>query len=195
MPGCAPSSWPPSARGPADGGAGAAGDALRRKRGRGPAAAGAARGALRWSAAASAASCAAARARQLRDDAGRCGGARPPSSRPGRREQRLESGRSHGDAPTAHGGAAGGQPRRASAFVLTEGGPHLLGDLLAERQVDELFLTLAPQIAGRSDDHARLGLVDGRTFAPERPLWSTLASVKLAGSHLLLRYALQRPRE
>ncbi len=87
------------------------------------------------------------------------------------------------------------QQRRASAVVLVEGGPHLLGDMLAERQVDELFLTLAPQIAGRADDHARLGLVAGRTFAPQRPLWSTLASVKLAGSHLLLRYALQRSQK
>ncbi|HEX5504733.1 MAG TPA: dihydrofolate reductase family protein, partial [Thermomicrobiales bacterium] len=34
-------------------------------------------------------------------------------------------------------------------LVLTEGGPRLLGAFIAERRLDELFLTLAPQVAGR----------------------------------------------
>ena len=78
---------------------------------------------------------------------------------------------------------------RASDVVLVEGGPHLLGDFLAEGLLDELFLTLAPQVAGRDGAAARPGLVAGRTFAPEHPLWATLVGVKRGGSHLFLRYA------
>jgi riboflavin biosynthesis pyrimidine reductase len=73
--------------------------------------------------------------------------------------------------------------------VLVEGGPHLVGGFFAEQRLDELFLTLAPQIAGRDGHHERLGLVAGRTFAPERPLWGTLVGLKRGGSHLFLRYA------
>jgi riboflavin biosynthesis pyrimidine reductase len=76
-----------------------------------------------------------------------------------------------------------------SEVVLVEGGPHLLGDFFAESCVDEQFLTLAPQVAGRDGSAERPGLVAGRTFAPEHPLWGTLVSVKRGGNHLFLRYA------
>lgn len=74
-------------------------------------------------------------------------------------------------------------------LILTEGGPQLIGDFFAERQLHELFLTLAPQIAGRDEEVERPGLVMGKRFAPGNPLWGTLVSVKRAGSHLFLRYA------
>jgi riboflavin biosynthesis pyrimidine reductase len=80
---------------------------------------------------------------------------------------------------------------RPRGVVLVEGGPHLLGEFLAAGRLDELFLTLAPQIAGREPGDARPGLVAGRHFAPEHPLWSALAAVKRANSHLFLRYALR----
>jgi riboflavin biosynthesis pyrimidine reductase len=76
-------------------------------------------------------------------------------------------------------------------IVLVEGGPSLIGDFFAERLLDELFLTVAPQIAGR-DRPERPGIVSGRTFAPEDPLWGTLASTRRAGSHLFLRYQFER---
>ena len=57
--------------------------------------------------------------------------------------------------------------------------------------VDELFLTLAPQVAGRDSDLHRLSLVEGHAFMPVDALWATLLSVKLADSHLLLRYRLK----
>ncbi len=76
-----------------------------------------------------------------------------------------------------------------SGVVLVEGGPHLVGAFFAEQRLDELFLTLAPQIAGRDGHHERLGLVAGRSFAPEHPLWGRLVSLKRGGSHLVLRYA------
>lgn len=78
---------------------------------------------------------------------------------------------------------------RSSAVLLVEGGPRLMGDFLAAQCLDELFLTLAPQIAGRDGARERPGLVAGRTFAPEQPLWGTLTGVKRGGHHLFLRYA------
>jgi riboflavin biosynthesis pyrimidine reductase len=66
-----------------------------------------------------------------------------------------------------------------------------MGNFFAERCLDELFLTFAPQIAGRDDSAVRPGLVAGKSFAPEQPLWGTLASVKRGGSHLFLRYTFE----
>jgi riboflavin biosynthesis pyrimidine reductase len=82
--------------------------------------------------------------------------------------------------------ASGGE-----GIVLVEGGPSLMGDFFAARLVDELFLTVAPQIAGR-DGPERPGIVSGRTFAPDDPLWGTLVSTRRAGSHLFLRYQFER---
>ncbi|MBV8822564.1 MAG: dihydrofolate reductase family protein [Ktedonobacteraceae bacterium] len=78
-----------------------------------------------------------------------------------------------------------------SEVILVEGGPQLMGDFFAERCLGELFLTLAPQVAGRNDLVERPGLVTGKQFAPEHPLWGTLISVKRGGSHLFLRYAFE----
>jgi riboflavin biosynthesis pyrimidine reductase len=78
---------------------------------------------------------------------------------------------------------------RPSELILVEGGPHLLGDFLAEQCLDEQYLTLAPQVAGRDGSPMRPGLVAGQNFAPEHPLWGTLLGVKRGGSHLFLRYA------
>ncbi len=88
------------------------------------------------------------------------------------------------------------QVRRVSAgkLILVEGGPRLLGDFYAERLLDEQFLTLAPQIAGRDVDDRRLSLVMGRTFAPRSPLWGTLIDLRRGGSQLFLRYSFLRRR-
>ena len=72
-------------------------------------------------------------------------------------------------------------------LALCEGGPHLFGELLRARLIDELFLTLAPQVIGRDDTAQRLSLVEGVSFgAPGR--WAGLASVRRAGDALFLRY-------
>jgi riboflavin biosynthesis pyrimidine reductase len=80
---------------------------------------------------------------------------------------------------------------RWSDLILIEGGPQLMGDFLAERCLHELFLTLAPQIAGRDGSTERPGFVAGKRFAPEHPLWGTLVSVKRASNHLFLRYTFE----
>lgn len=78
---------------------------------------------------------------------------------------------------------------REGGLILTEGGPRLIGDFFAEQRLDELFVTLAPQMAGRDDSIARPGLIAGKSFAPDRPVWGTLVGIKRGGSHLFLRYA------
>jgi len=74
-------------------------------------------------------------------------------------------------------------------LILVEGGPRLLGDFYAERLLDEQFLTLAPQIAGRDAGDGRLSLVMGKTFAPRDARWGTLIDVRRGNSHLFLRYS------
>jgi riboflavin biosynthesis pyrimidine reductase len=83
------------------------------------------------------------------------------------------------------------QVRRANPgkLILVEGGPRLIGDFFAAGLLDEQFLTLAPQVAGRVVGDRRLSLVMGRTFAPRSPLWGRLTDLRRSGSHLFLRYA------
>jgi riboflavin biosynthesis pyrimidine reductase len=76
--------------------------------------------------------------------------------------------------------------------ILIEGGPTLLGEFFEQRLVDELFLTVAPQIAGRKLNDGRLGLVMGESFAPRTPLWSSLSDVRRSKNHLFLRYSFPR---
>ncbi len=82
-----------------------------------------------------------------------------------------------------------------SDMILVEGGPQLMGNFYAERALDEQFLTLAPQVAGRDDATERPGLVAGKLLAPESPTWGTLVSVKRSESHLFLRYAFEERRK
>ena len=77
--------------------------------------------------------------------------------------------------------------------ILVEGGPRLLGDFYAEGLVDEQFLTLAPQIAGREAGDRRLSLVMGKTFAPRRALWGSLIDVRRGSRQLFLRYSFAGP--
>jgi riboflavin biosynthesis pyrimidine reductase len=75
--------------------------------------------------------------------------------------------------------------------ALHEGGPHLLAAFLAAGLLDELFLTLAPQFAGRAPGAERPALLEGHAFAPGAAPWGQLLSVKRAGEHLFLRYAIE----
>jgi len=83
------------------------------------------------------------------------------------------------------------QRMRTNGVILVEGGPQLIGDFFAEQRLHELFLTFAPQVAGRDSSTERPGLVAGKRFAPEHPLWGRLISIKRGGSHLFLRYAFE----
>jgi riboflavin biosynthesis pyrimidine reductase len=72
-------------------------------------------------------------------------------------------------------------------LALCEGGPHLFGQLLRANLVDELFLTVAPQVVGRDEAARRLSLVEGVSFGGQGR-WASLASVRRAGDDLFLRY-------
>ena len=74
------------------------------------------------------------------------------------------------------------------SLLLHEGGPTLFGRFLAEGCVDELFLTMAPQVAGRNTQPLRPGFVAAVEFLPETAPWLDLVSVKQRGNHLYLRY-------
>lgn len=78
---------------------------------------------------------------------------------------------------------------RGHRAVLTEGGPQVLGQLIADDLLDELFLTMSPLFAGRRAT-TRPGLIDGIELLPDRAKWSDLMSVRRRGSYLFLRYRL-----
>lgn len=71
--------------------------------------------------------------------------------------------------------------------LLVEGGPSVNRSFLEARLVDELFLTLAPKIAG-GDPRS---LVEGDTL-PQLESSPSLVSIHLSDSELYLRYLLRR---
>lgn len=78
---------------------------------------------------------------------------------------------------------------RGHRSILTEGGPRLLGQLVAAGQLDELFLTLSPQLAGEAKGRGRRGLVSGVDLLGEgEGSWLQLISCRRHQSHLFLRY-------
>jgi riboflavin biosynthesis pyrimidine reductase len=80
---------------------------------------------------------------------------------------------------------------RGFKVILTEGGPHLVGGLIAARLLDEAFLTLSPVIAGRAKER-RLGMVEGVELLPSAAVWSSLLSARRHSDFLFLRYGLPR---
>ncbi|MGA8208499.1 MAG: dihydrofolate reductase family protein [Candidatus Dormiibacterota bacterium] len=77
--------------------------------------------------------------------------------------------------------------------VLTEGGPRLLAQLVGVGQLDELFLTVSPLLAGGPKGEPRRGFLDGvDLLAGGQPPWLTLLSTHRHESHLFLRYRLEK---
>jgi riboflavin-specific deaminase-like protein len=80
--------------------------------------------------------------------------------------------------------------RFAVRTLLCEGGPHLNVELLQAGLVDELFLSLAPKLAGGEDVTGEsLRILAGGEF--EQPLELELLTVLENESHLFLRYAVR----
>jgi hypothetical protein len=59
--------------------------------------------------------------------------------------------------------------RRGHELVLLEAGPHVVGSMLGEGLVDELFLTVSPLLAGRSTGELNPRAGRGREPAPLSP--------------------------
>jgi riboflavin biosynthesis pyrimidine reductase len=78
---------------------------------------------------------------------------------------------------------------RGHALVLAEAGPTTFAELVAERLVDELFLTVSPVVAGRTASGRRLGLLDGVELLPDTRVGLRLLSLRRAAEHLFLRYS------
>jgi riboflavin biosynthesis pyrimidine reductase len=70
--------------------------------------------------------------------------------------------------------------------VLCEGGPHLCAQLLQAGLVDELFLSLSPQLVGDDGSGEALRIIAGAELEP--PVALELLSVLSSGSELFLRY-------
>lgn len=81
--------------------------------------------------------------------------------------------------------------RRGFNLVLTEGGPHVMGELIRHRLLDEAFITVSPVLAGR-DSEPRLGMIAGLELLPDHGEWTRLLSVRRQGEFLFLRYGLSR---
>jgi riboflavin-specific deaminase-like protein len=77
--------------------------------------------------------------------------------------------------------------RFGARVVLCEGGPRLAYNLVENRLVDELFLTIAPKLG--SDPRA-LRLLDGPAFDPAALPQAQLLHVLVADSELFVRYRL-----
>ena len=90
------------------------------------------------------------------------------------------------------GNVIGELRRRGLNVVLTEGGPHVVGQLIEAGLLDEAFLTVSPVIAGRNGEK-RLGMVEGVELLPGRGVWSGLAGVRRHGDYLFLRYRTPAP--
>ncbi len=78
--------------------------------------------------------------------------------------------------------------RHGVRLALHEGGPALFGAFLAAGAIDELFLTLAPQLVGRTHNRPRPGLVEGVAFEPGKTPWARLVSLKRGGELLFTRW-------
>jgi riboflavin biosynthesis pyrimidine reductase len=78
---------------------------------------------------------------------------------------------------------------RGHRRILSEAGPHTFGTLLRSEQVDELFLTTSPFLAGDAGEGSRYRLVEDADLVPLLE-WRPL-SIRRHGSHLFSRYALR----
>jgi riboflavin biosynthesis pyrimidine reductase len=79
--------------------------------------------------------------------------------------------------------------------ILCEGGPKFYAAMIAQRQVDEEFLTKSPVMVGSTNTSYRPGLIDGIALEPGNDFGGDLASLRRAGNMLFLRtrFARQRP--
>lgn len=95
-----------------------------------------------------------------------------------------------GDAYVPVGGLLDLLRTRGFQVVVSEAGPTVFGELVDAGVVDELFLTIAPRIAGRSESAMRPGLVSGVAFGSSLAPAGRLVGVMRSGDHLFLRYVL-----
>ena len=74
------------------------------------------------------------------------------------------------------------------ASLLSEAGGVVLGQLVREELVDDLYLTISPVLAGRVRGDGNKGLVDGIHLLPKQLRQMRLVSARRHQSYLFLRY-------
>lgn len=79
---------------------------------------------------------------------------------------------------------------RGHELILFEAGPHTFGVFAAAGAIDELFLTVSPLLTGGSAA-TRLSLVESAEPSRDGLVHAELRSLRRAGDHLFLRYALR----
>lgn len=89
------------------------------------------------------------------------------------------------------GSAVDALRERGYRTILTEGGPHVMGELVERNLLDEAFLTISPVLAGRGEEE-RLGMLAGAELLPQRGVWARLLSARRHGNFLFLRYSLRK---
>ena len=73
--------------------------------------------------------------------------------------------------------------------LLIEGGPRAYGSAIADKVIDEEFLTLSPIVVGsdRANDKHRPGLLEGVAFEPDNPARMVPLSLRRHGAYLFVR--------
>jgi riboflavin biosynthesis pyrimidine reductase len=74
------------------------------------------------------------------------------------------------------------------ASLLSEAGGTVMGQLVRDELVDELYLTLSPVLAGRVRGDGNKGIVEGVHLLPDDLRRMRLVSARRHQSHLFLRY-------
>jgi riboflavin biosynthesis pyrimidine reductase len=81
---------------------------------------------------------------------------------------------------------------RGHRLILSEGGPRVLGSLVAAGLLDEVFLTVSPLLTGRLAGDERLALVEEADLVPGGPPELRVLGLRRDADHLFLRYDLRR---
>ena len=81
------------------------------------------------------------------------------------------------------------QAERGVECLVVEGGPGLNHTLISRQLVDEIFLTVAPELLGGSAEET-LTLLQGPALPTRDRPTLDLVSVHLAGDELFLRYSI-----
>lgn len=71
--------------------------------------------------------------------------------------------------------------------LLCEGGPRLMGNMLAAGQVDEEFVTLCPSFIGEAPGKFRPSYIEGVAFLPTTTPYSRPLSLRRAGDFLFMQ--------
>jgi riboflavin biosynthesis pyrimidine reductase len=77
---------------------------------------------------------------------------------------------------------------RGYTSLLSEAGGVVMGQLVRDQLVDEIYLTVSPVLAGRRTGDGNKGMVEGVHLLPDHLREMRLVSARRHQSHLFLHY-------